>query len=78
MSALAARAALLRPKLIAASGLAGFGDLGRRVGDLEESVREHRILDPQLDQQIADARAVCDRLLEKRREMGHGIGPNDG
>ena len=77
MSALTSRAAGLRPKLISASGLAGFGDLSRRVGDLEESVREHLILDHELERHIAQARAVCDQLLEKRREMDHGNGPND-
>jgi len=52
--------------LVSASGFGGFGELTRRVEDLEAAEREHQILDPMLEEHLLRAQQIC-LMVEQAR-----------
>jgi len=62
----------LRSRLVSASGFAGYGELGRRLADLEAADHEHQVLDPLLVAQLDHLEVICGQVDSRRREMDHG------
>ena len=64
-----------RARLVSASGFGGFGELTRRVEDLEAAEREHQILDVLLEEHLVRAQQICRRVEQARAASASSENP---
>lgn len=64
-----------RSRLVSASGFGGFGELTKRVEDLEAAEREHQILDVLLEGQLVRAQQICREVEQARATLANSQNP---